>query len=325
MSSVPQPDRTPRDSRGRMMQQLRRQLGRWEAVAPTEDAEMFSSGAAAIDRLLPGGGLRHGMLVEWLGGEWKWSSGAEEQWSSGAEQKWSRGAVEQRNSRAKRDKNYSTTPLLHYSSAATLSLLAAREACREGGALVVIDRQQTFYPPAAAAWGIDLDRLIVVRPQSARDELWAAVQSLRSPAVAAVWGMIDRLDGRAFRRLQLAAQAGRTLGLLLRPPSARGQPSWADVRLMIGNCGFRISDCGLNQLIRNPKSTIRNHSALHPLRHIQVEVLRVRTGRAGSKVTLAIDDTAHTVREVNAQHDTHPLPVARELADPADRSFPARA
>jgi hypothetical protein len=233
--------------------------------------------------------------------------------------------VEQWSSKAKQNKNYSTTPLLHDSSACTLSLLAAREACRDGGTLVVIDRQQIFYPPAAAAWGIDLERLIVVRPRSARDELWAAVQSLRSPAVAAVWGMIDRLDSRAFRRLQLAAQAGRTLGLLLRPPSARGQPSWADVRLGVGNCGLRISDCGLNQVIRNPKSEIRNHSALHSLRHLQIQVLRVRNGRSGSKVTLVIDDTTHTVREMNPNHDTHPLPVARELADPADRSFPARA
>jgi len=293
-----------------MMQQLRQQLGRWEAAAPAEDAEVFSSGAAAIDRLLPGGGLRHGMLVEWLGG----------MWSSGVEQEWSRGVEEQWSSKAKHNKSYSTTPLLHYSSACTLSLLAAREACREGGALVVIDRQQTFYPPAAVAWGIDLNRLIVIRPRSARDELWAAVQSLRSPAVAAVWGMIDRLDSRAFRRLQLAAQAGRTLGLLLRPPSARGQPSWADVRLGVGNCGFRISDFGLIQTIRNPKSAIRNHLTHHSLRRIQVRVLRIHGGRPGGSTNLEIDDATYTVREVSSQHDAHPLPVARELADSADRS-----
>ncbi|HJQ80900.1 MAG TPA: hypothetical protein VJ828_13130, partial [Lacipirellulaceae bacterium] len=132
MSRVVQSDCTPRDSRGRLMQQLRWQLGRWEAAA-AEDVTVFSSGAAAIDRLLPGGGLRHGMLVEWLGGER--SRGAEEQKSSKARQQ---------------NKNYSTTPLFHCSSAVTLSLLAARETCREGGALVVIDRRQTFYPPAAA-------------------------------------------------------------------------------------------------------------------------------------------------------------------------------
>src|SRR5688572_18463033 len=58
-----------------------------------------------------------------------------------------------------------------HSGAATLSLLCAREACRPGGMLVVIDRMQTFYPPAAAAWGIDLNRLIIVRPRGPRDAL----------------------------------------------------------------------------------------------------------------------------------------------------------
>jgi hypothetical protein len=320
MSSAAQSESVRGDSRGRMMQQLRGQLGRWEAMAPAEDAEVFSSGAAAIDRLLPGGGLRHGMLVEWLGGNW--SSGVGQKWSRGVGQQWSR----------EQNKNYSTTPLLHYSSAVTLSLLAAREACREGGALLVIDRQQIFYPPAAAAWGIDLDRLIVVRPRSARDELWAAVQSLRSPAVAAVWGMIDRLDGHAFRRLQLAAQSGRTLGLLLRPPSARGQPSWADVRLGVSTeqgAGSREQEeLGVkDERWRRTKILHPSSFIFHPSfsRHIRIHILRTRGGRPGGWTTLEIDDAAHAVREVSSKHDTHPLPVARELADPADRSFPARA
>ncbi len=52
--------------RGQLVDGLRRQLGRWEAAGAAEDAAVFSCGAAAVDRLLPGGGLRHGMLVEWL-------------------------------------------------------------------------------------------------------------------------------------------------------------------------------------------------------------------------------------------------------------------
>jgi hypothetical protein len=202
--------------------------------------------------------------------------------------------------------------------------------------LVVIDRGQTFYPPAAALWGIDLDRLIVVRPQSARDELWAAVQSLRSPAVAAVWGMIDRLDSRAFRRLQLAAQAGRTLGLLLRPPSARGQPSWADVRLevtgklQIANCklknaNWRTSAIENLQFRAPPGGWSCNLQFLPFARRIQVRILRTRGGRAGASAAVEIDDVTYTVRDVSLNHDTHPLPVVAELADPADRSFPVRA
>jgi len=304
MSSVPPSDSARRDARGHLLHELRGQLGRWEAAARCDEAAVFSAGSAAIDRLLPGGGLRHGMLVEWLGGE---SRAGEQKSGRAVEEQSSRGVERQRG-------GFCSSALLLYrsSSAVTLSLLAAREACREGGTLVVLDRQQTFYPPAATAWGIDLDRLIVVRPQSARDELWAAVESLRSPAVAAMWGAIDRLDSRAFRRLQLAAQAGRTLGLLLRPPSARGQPSWADVRLAVeSRAKSRESRAGI--------------LALDSLRHVHVWVLRTRGGRPGGSATLDIDDAAHTVREASANHVPHPLPVAAELADPVDRSRSARA
>jgi len=279
------------DPRSRLVDELRRQVGRWEASTP-HDETAFSSGTAGLDRLLPAGSLRYGMLTEWLSG-------------------------------------------LARSGAATLSLLCAREACRPGGVLVVIDRQQMFYPPAAAAWGIDLNRLIIVRPQSARDELWAAGQTLRSPAVAALWAMIDRLDSHAFRRLQLAAQAGHTLGLLLRPGYVRGQPSWADVRLEVNGVGgaknrvdegLKMRDEGwqLRTKILHPSSFISHPSFC---RCIEVRVLRSRGGRAGNWTTLEIDDAAHTVREVKEghQHDTHSLPLVAQLADPAAPSLSARA
>ncbi len=54
------------------------------------------------------------------------------------------------------------TPAPGY-GAELLSLLAAREACREGGALVIIDPEYRFHPVAAAAWGINLENVIVLR------------------------------------------------------------------------------------------------------------------------------------------------------------------
>jgi hypothetical protein len=251
----------PGDPRGEVLRQLRGELGRSLAMAATtatmaEDVPTFSSGSAAIDRLLPGGGLQHGMLVEWL-----------------AE--------------------------LPGCGAATLGLLAAREACRAGGMMVVLDRAGTFYPPAAVGWGVDPARLIVVRPRTVRDELWAAVQSLRSPVVAAVWTMIDRLESRNFRRLQLAAEAGRTLGVLVRRASARGQPSWADLRL-----GVQSRESMTNDRKSHSSFDIR-HSSFTPLpapcRLVQVSLLRLRGGRSGGSVLLAIDDAAHEVREVEVK------------------------
>jgi RecA/RadA recombinase len=41
------------------------------------------------------------------------------------------------------------------SGAATLALIAAREACRSGGVLAVLDTQRGFYPPGAAALQVE--------------------------------------------------------------------------------------------------------------------------------------------------------------------------
>jgi protein ImuA len=295
-TKFPSPAGSGSDRRSALVRELRERLGRSATVAveslAEEEAEgdagprTFSSGVAAVDRLLPGGGLRHGMLVEWLA----------ERTGCGA---------------------------------ATLGLLAAREACRAGGVMVVLDRTRAFYPPAAAGWGVDPARLIVVRPRTTRDEIWAAVQSLRSPVVAAVWAMIDRLDSRNFRRLQLAAEAGGTLGVLVRGASARGQPSWADVRLGVKT---RQGDWETRrQGERNGKRISLSPPLLVSLsgpRSVQISLLHARGGRSGGSVWIEIDEAAHEVREVRkvvTQHDPHPLPVVAELADPAARPHPARA
>src|SRR5581483_9981845 len=119
------------------------------------------------------------------------------------------------------------------SGAMWLALVAAREACHGYGPLVVVDGRGTFYPPAAAWAGIDLERLIVVRPVTAQDETWALDQSLRCQGVGAVLCLTDRLRQRAARRLQLAAEGSGGVGFLVRPASVRGEPCWAEVRLLV--------------------------------------------------------------------------------------------
>jgi hypothetical protein len=119
------------------------------------------------------------------------------------------------------------------SGAGMFALAAAREAQRDGGAILVVDRSGAFYPPAAAARGLDLTSLVVVHPKSDRDEQWALDQALRCEHVAAVLAWPRRLDDRAFRRLQLAAETSGAMGLLLRPASAQREPSWADVRMLV--------------------------------------------------------------------------------------------
>ncbi|MCA9176125.1 MAG: hypothetical protein KDB14_16680 [Planctomycetales bacterium] len=158
------------------------------------------------------------------------------------------------------------------SAVGTLALLSAREAmARRGGYVVVFDRARNFYPPAAAAWGIDLQRLLVVQPANHRDELWAIDQALRCEAVAAVWAPLahleSKLDSHCLRRWQLAAEQSGALGLLLRPASARQLPCWSDAQVQV-----------------------RPHAQRGPDEHwrLHIELLKVRGGNAGGSAELEI-------------------------------------
>lgn len=118
----------------------------------------------------------------------------------------------------------------------TLALLVAREACRQGGICVVVDQRNRFYPPAAVGWGLPLNQLVVVRPKNDSDEIWALTQILRCRHVAAVLCYRNHYEPFAFRRLQLAAETGQTLGCLIRSKEMECQPSWANVRLLVSAC-----------------------------------------------------------------------------------------
>jgi hypothetical protein len=111
-----------------------------------------------------------------------------------------------------------------------LAAVIARESLRDDGAMVVVDTARRFYPPAAARIGFDLDRLIVIQP---RQSDWIITQALSCSAIDAVLCWPHKLDGTMFRRWQLAAERGGSVGLLVRPVAARGSPSWADVRIVV--------------------------------------------------------------------------------------------
>lgn len=103
----------------------------------------------------------------------------------------------------------------------------------ERGILVVVDSQHDFYPPAASALGVSLADMFIVRPRRESDSLWALEQSLRCRGVSVVLSRLNHVEGRQFRRLQLAAEHGRTIGVLLRPAQARASPSWSQARFLV--------------------------------------------------------------------------------------------
>lgn len=89
------------------------------------------------------------------------------------------------------------------------------------------------YAPALAEQGIALERLLVVRPASATEALWAAEQALSSGMCAAVLLWLKGTDDRWLRRLKLAAEAGGALGVLFRPERHRFEHSPAALRLLL--------------------------------------------------------------------------------------------
>jgi protein ImuA len=139
-----------------------------------------------------------------------------------------------------------------------VALSALREA-QAGGALVAyVDGRGELYPPAAAELGVDLERLLVVRPGAPRRDaegaaagvagrghpeealpgLWAAEALLASGAFAAVAidvplrGVPPTRAEAMLRRLRAAAEKGGAAALWLAPPGGPRLP--AALRLEIG-------------------------------------------------------------------------------------------
>jgi hypothetical protein len=87
------------------------------------------------------------------------------------------------------------------------------------------------YPPALRQYGLDLSRMLIVRPANASEILWSAEQALSSGTCAAVLLWPGSLDDQASRRLQLAAEKGHSWAIAFRSLAARRQPSAAALRL----------------------------------------------------------------------------------------------
>lgn len=100
-----------------------------------------------------------------------------------------------------------------------------------GGWIAWVSPPYRPYAPSLAAWGIDVGRMLVVNGTGATE--WAMDQALRSESCSAVLGWANPHDPHALRRLQLAAEASRSLAVLYRPLQAGLTPSPAVLRLAL--------------------------------------------------------------------------------------------
>jgi hypothetical protein len=102
---------------------------------------------------------------------------------------------------------------------------------REGGGgwLAWVSPPHQPYAPALAASGIDVQRVLVIRARAPAE--WAMEQALRSEACSAVLGWADPREMQSLRRLQLAAEQSQSLAVLFRPVRAGLRPSPAVLRI----------------------------------------------------------------------------------------------
>lgn len=172
----------------------------------------------------------------------------------------------------------------------TLHLIARSSFSR--GMWAIVDAESDCYAAALPGWDVSLGRVLLIRPTARRELCWAVEQCLRCPGVSATWAWVDRgVPERVHRRWQLAAEVGGGVGMFFRPDSARGEPTWADVRLLATPRGAGRED----------------------VRQLRIDVLYRRGGSGGAAQLWEIDHAEGAVR------------LVPEVAGPAAATRAARA
>ena len=161
--------------------------------------------------------------------------------------------------------------------AAAPALFAAGLLARRTGSVLWVLQRPDLFAPALAAAGLHPNRVIYARAASSNETLLLTEEGLRHPSLA---GVVSEVFGRvsltASRRLQLAAQAGGTLALLLRRRQVEGAVA-AVTRWRIG------PEPSAPPVLHAP-----HVPGLGPLRW-RLDLLRCRGGQTGSWIVEACD------------------------------------
>jgi recombination protein RecA len=166
----------------------------------------------------------------------------------------------------------------------SLALRAVAAAANESRLSAWVDGPVELYPPGAAALGVDLRRLLVVRPKEPGRLVWTACQLARSGAFAAVVADFThtgvRLSLADAQKLGEAARKGGTLLLILTAPEAPGEGL---VKLMVRPTPPPPPVIALGPLPVHPEPV---EGCPEEPTGIEVEVTRSRQGAMGRTFSL---------------------------------------
>lgn len=168
------------------------------------------------------------------------------------------------------------------SAAWSLAFRVAARAIVATRRVIFVNAHGDLYPPAVERLGLPLDRLIVVGARQAMDVLWTCEQALRCRAIAALIVPLGELDPYLSRRLQLAAEAGGGIGLLLRQPRESNglEAHRTGPQPQHENCGIGGRTFAASRLLIEPMPAPPRE------RRVRVRVLRLREAPPGAVVTL---------------------------------------
>ncbi len=110
---------------------------------------------------------------------------------------------------------------------------ALAQLSRQGRWLAWIAPPHIPYAPALQAAGIDLSKLLLIKPNAPRETIWAIEQALRSKACGAILGWPDKITYPELRRLQLAAEGQDVLAVLFRTPQCAAETTPAALRISL--------------------------------------------------------------------------------------------
>ena len=119
-----------------------------------------------------------------------------------------------------------------------LILPALANLSHQGGWIIWVCPPHIPYAPALETFGVDLSRILIIElPEQdcaeREQSLWAFEQALRFQDCSAALIWLEDASMLSLRRLQLAAEAGSTWGIVFRPTSYAVQPSPAALRLKL--------------------------------------------------------------------------------------------